>query len=75
MPSKRFNYRVGSVITYSAFGGEIRHVLVDEKSDDVKNGRPGFGGVLVDPRTFEPLITSEDDDLFGDVWIVRLMRW
>lgn len=40
-------YKIGDVIAYSPFGGGTRYVKVDEKSDDIKNGRPGFGGSLV----------------------------
>ena len=49
----RFKYRVGSVIQYVSFGGELRTVTVDEKEDDIKDGRPGFGGI---------------DDRAEDVW-------
>lgn len=41
----RFKYRVGSVIQYVSFGGGLRTVTVDEKEDDIKGGRPGFGGI------------------------------
>ena len=41
----KHNYRVGSTIKYRAFGGEVRTVVVDEKSSDIKNGRPGFDGI------------------------------
>jgi hypothetical protein len=42
------DYEAGDVIVYGAFGGVVRVVLVDEHTDDVKNGRPGFGGVVLD---------------------------
>lgn len=35
---------IGDRVTYAPFGGGVRVVLVDEVSDDIKNGRPGFGG-------------------------------
>ena len=41
------NYNVGDEITYRLFSGGIRHVLVTNKEDDVKNGRPGFDGEIV----------------------------
>lgn len=41
-------YNVGDTIVYRTFGGEARTVLVTEKEDDVKNGRPGFDGVTED---------------------------
>ena len=54
------NYKVGSVIEYSPFGGGCRRVVVEEKEDDIKNGRPGFSGhqVGAGPR----------DGLGGGVW-------
>ena len=43
------SYRVGSIIEYRPFGSEsVRRVAVDTKETDVKNGRPGFDGALVD---------------------------
>lgn len=42
--NKQHNYRVGSIIKYRAFGGEIRTVEVESKEEDIKNGRPGFDG-------------------------------
>lgn len=41
------NYSIGSTILYRTIGGAVRRVLVDEKSSDIKNGRPGFGGTVV----------------------------
>jgi len=39
-------YRIGSIIEYQTFTGAARIVLVEEKDDDIKNGRAGFGGIL-----------------------------
>ena len=44
--NKQHNYRVGSIIKYRAFGGEIRTVEVESKESDIKNGRPGFDGMV-----------------------------
>jgi|GEM_PF-5846192 len=41
----KLKYKIGSTIKYRAFGGEVRTVVVDEKEADIKNGRPGFGGL------------------------------
>ena len=38
----RHCYDVGDTITYYAFGGERRTGVVTTKSDDIKNGEPGF---------------------------------
>jgi len=37
-------YEIGDLVRYETFGGVLRVVVVDEKEDDIKNGRPGFGG-------------------------------
>lgn len=41
-------YYIGDTVTYLAFGGVRRRVLVQHKEHDVKNGRPGFTGVEMD---------------------------
>lgn len=38
------HYSIGDTIVYSAFGGEERTIIVEEKESDIKNGRPGFSG-------------------------------
>lgn len=43
-----FKYRIGSKIKYQSTGGDMRTVIVEYKSSDIKNGRPGFDGVTVD---------------------------
>lgn len=39
-------YEVGDTITYIAFGGERRTVVVTERDEDIKNGYPGFDAML-----------------------------
>ena len=46
------NYRKGSIIEYRTFDGSLRKVLITEKLDDIKNGRRGFDGVLVNDRDY-----------------------
>lgn len=42
------SYDVGDTITYTTFGGhQSRTVRVTHKEDDIKNGRPGFDGVVI----------------------------
>jgi len=54
-------YEIGDMIVYSAFGGEKRTIIVDEKEEDIKNGRPGFGGIIIS--------SSEPSDKTGQsVW-------
>ena len=40
-------YSQGSIIDYRTWTGEVRRVIVTSREDDVKNGRSGFDGVLV----------------------------
>jgi hypothetical protein len=41
-------YETGDVITYRAFGKVLRTVRVSTREPDVKNGRPGFDGQVID---------------------------
>lgn len=41
---ERFHYRVGDIVTYNAFSGEERTVVVIRKAM-VTNGREGFDGI------------------------------
>ena len=63
------DYEIGDILEYSTFTGAVRKIVVTDKDDDIKNGRPGFGGTLVDP----------DPAGWNDVWgydsqIVRVTR-
>jgi hypothetical protein len=42
------DYQVGDIIEYRPFGGGIRRVRVTAKHADVKNGKPGFDGELLE---------------------------
>ena len=44
-------YKVGDTISYRPFGGGIRRVRVTARHADVKNGRPGFDGELLEGAT------------------------
>ena len=41
------DYKVGDVIEYRVTGGHLRHVLVEHKRKNIKNGCPGFQGEIV----------------------------
>lgn len=63
-------YSEGDIVVYRSM--DARRVRVDTKEDDIKNGRPGFGGTL---------LSSNESDLYpGDlVWgydsdIIRVER-
>jgi hypothetical protein len=43
------DYSVGDTIEYRDFLGDRRQVRVTERHGDIKNGRPGFDGVVVGP--------------------------
>lgn len=51
-------YNVGDVVSYLAFGGERRLVLVTNKESNIQHGRSGFDGVLVDEITYQPIASS-----------------
>lgn len=59
---KKLNYRVGSIIQYRSFGG-LRTVEVEEKSDDIKHGQPGFDGKILNDTTGFPHIWGYDDQI------------
>ena len=51
-----FDYNIGSIIKYYAFGSYAPRVVeVFEVDSDINDGRPGFAGVSLDPDTLEPL--------------------
>jgi len=60
-----FDYEVGSVIEYRAFGGELRRVRVTEKEANIKNGRAGFDGELLNgaPPSEEWSVWGYDDQI------------
>jgi hypothetical protein len=64
------DYAEDSVIVYSPFGGADRVVRVTEKSDNIKNGAPGFSGILLDTETLEPIPAAEWErySRFSMVW-------
>jgi len=43
-------YDVGDIIEYNTFGGGSRRVAVTNREPDVKNGRPGFDGIMSTPE-------------------------
>ena len=60
MPEDK-KYKVGDLITYTIFGGGSRTIKVTSKEKDVKDGRPGFTGVIVS--------SSDKNDTRGNnVW-------
>lgn len=59
----KFKYKVGSTIKYRAFDGEVRTVVVEEKSDDIKHGQPGFDGKVLNDTTGFPHVWGYDDQI------------
>jgi hypothetical protein len=60
-------YEVGDTVTYTAFGGERRTVIVTEKYEDVKNGYPGFDAVW-------PMIAADECVWGYDDQIIQVER-
>jgi len=56
------DYDIGSVIEYTS-GGVLRVVLVDEKESDIKNGRPGFGGIVIEGPDRDMSVWGYDADI------------
>lgn len=44
----RISYDVGDIVTYTPFGPGTRCVLITGKDADIKNGKPGFVGDVID---------------------------
>ena len=61
-------YRIGSIIEYQTFTGAARIVLVEEKDDDIKNGRAGFGGILEPSHMKNAELRAERPDWWAGVW-------
>lgn len=67
-------YKIGDIISYNAFGGLKRTVLVEDREDEIKNGRPGFSGKLVG-SDHKPLPEKDGMGVWGyDSQIVRVIR-
>ena len=67
-------YKIGDIIRYNAFGGCGRTVLVNDKDDDIKNGRPGFSGQLVD-SDLNPILREDGSGVWGyDAQIISVVR-
>jgi hypothetical protein len=57
---KYHRVKTGDTVEYATFGGGIRVVKVTDVLEDVKNGYPGFDGVVLGER-------SASDVYFGTV--------
>lgn len=70
--NRQNEYRVNSIIDYRASDGSIRRVRVEEKSPNIKNGRPGFDGTLI---SSSDSTMGEGDGVWGyDEQIVRVFQ-
>jgi hypothetical protein len=60
----KLNYKAGSIIKYRPFTGPVRKVVVEDREEDVKNGRPGFVGT-----------TTSGEDVWGyDDQIIEVVK-
>lgn len=57
------DYKAGNLIEYAAFGGERRIVRVTVKEPDIKNGRPGFDGVVESTRGIGQSVWGYDSQI------------
>lgn len=62
------SYKINSIIQYRTLGGGIRVVKVTDKDDDIKNGKPGFDAIELDPRTKKPKPSPVRGDKYAFVW-------
>ena len=46
------DYKVGDEITYQTFGMDYRTVIVTDRHENIKNGKPGFDGYVTSDPTF-----------------------
>ena len=63
-------YKVGDLITYRTFDGSNRVVQVTRRHENIKNGKPGFGGTisLIGPELGE-VVWGYDEQIVGvGVW-------
>ena len=69
-------YKIGDTVRYETFTGSLRTVRVTAKLDDVKNGRPGFDGVLLGSSQDKGLneVWGYDDQIIR-VYCKDLGRW
>ena len=68
------NYDVGDIVRYRTFTGELRTVKVTAKSDDIKNGRPGFDGKIHGVYAEFGNVWGYDNQIIR-VFKVKLGRW
>lgn len=68
------DYDINDLVIYRPFGGGTRRVRVATKEADVKNGRPGFSGQLVDEDG--SLTAGDTYGVWGyDSQIVEVQPW
>jgi len=67
-------YKVGDIIEQRCFTGGARFVRVEDREDDIKNGRPGFGGTQVDKDGNE-IKGSFGSGVWGyDIQVARVVK-
>ena len=66
-------YSIGDAVRYCSLDGSQRLVRVENKSDDIRNGRPGFSGPLLGldhepvpaPRWVQLTVWGYDTQIIG----------
>jgi hypothetical protein len=59
------HYAIGDIVVYRpGYDSELRRVRITNRDPDIKNGRPGFDGEMLD----DSLRIDEVDLVIGGVW-------
>jgi hypothetical protein len=56
-------YKVGDTITYLTYGGTRRKIKVIGVEEDIKNGEPGFDGVVLEGPEKGDEVWGYDDQI------------
>ena len=65
MHNTRINYGIGDRVAYRTFGGASRIVEVTFKCEDIKNGRAGFDGLVVNGTEAGMSVWGYDDQIIA----------
>jgi hypothetical protein len=74
------SYKEGDTVRYETFTGELRTVRVTAKVPEIKNGKDGFDGVIIEKSRSYIQSTSKEEVWGYDNQIIRvyckeLGRW
>ena len=64
-------YKIGDVIECSSFSVAVLRIKVMNKEEDIKNGRPGFDGVLLNGPDVGCLVWRYDSQILNVIAEVK----